>query len=244
MAVSYVKFIRCTQDQYNALITKDQDTLYFVYHPNTAEKGKLYLGNRSILGSSITDENISISDIPEIIINENISDGDVLIYNEFTEKWENKSIYTVLNIPIMTGATEHDDGIAGLVPVPKSGDQLKFLNGAGKWVNVIGTISDEDIEAFKDLKATVATVIGDDYGKSIRDISNETVEIVKEKVNNLDDLLNGDFGLVKRVQNLEDTIGDFHPVETKYLNIGGAIDYFDSSITALNDQLRWHSMEE
>ena len=86
MAVNYVKFMRGTQALYDNLATKDQDTLYFVYADASAEKGKLYLGNKLISGSSSIDGEVSISDIADIVIGENLSDGDVLVYNEATKK--------------------------------------------------------------------------------------------------------------------------------------------------------------
>ena len=42
------------------------------------------------------------------------------------------------NVTTMTGATETDNGVAGLVPRPEAGDQSKFLRGDGEWVDVIG----------------------------------------------------------------------------------------------------------
>lgn len=85
-ATKYVKFMRGTQALYNSLTTKDDDTLYFVYTTASADKGKLYLGNKLISGSSGVDGNISVSDIADVIINSNLSDGDVLVYSQTTHK--------------------------------------------------------------------------------------------------------------------------------------------------------------
>lgn len=83
MAVNYVKFMRGSQALYNSLATKDQDTLYFVYENIGDDHGKLYLGNKLISGSSSNiDGDISLNDIEDIVLNENLSDGDVLIYDE------------------------------------------------------------------------------------------------------------------------------------------------------------------
>ncbi len=85
-AVNYVKFMRGTQATYNALTEKDSNTLYFVYENAQADKGKLYLGNKLISGSSSIDGNISIADIADVAIGSGATDGDVLVYNEATQK--------------------------------------------------------------------------------------------------------------------------------------------------------------
>jgi hypothetical protein len=83
MAINYVKFMRGTQALYNSLATKDQDTLYFVYENIGDDHDKLYLGNKLISGSSSNiDGNISLSDVEDIVLDSNLSDGDVLIYDE------------------------------------------------------------------------------------------------------------------------------------------------------------------
>ena len=132
MAVNYVKFMRGTQALYNSLTTKDQDTLYFVYDAISDDHGKLYLGNKLISGSSSNPSgDISLSDIGDILFDNNLADGDFLVYDEAENKWVNKPLAQALNVPVMTGATEDTDGTSGLVPVPAAGDQLKFLRGDG-----------------------------------------------------------------------------------------------------------------
>ena len=132
MAVNYVKFMRGTQALYNSLETKNQDTLYFVYENIGDDHGKLYLGNKLISGSSSNvGGDVSINDLNDILIDNNLADGDFLVYDEAEGKWVNKPLAEVINIPVMTGATAAADGVAGLVPVPVAGDQLKFLKGDG-----------------------------------------------------------------------------------------------------------------
>lgn len=87
MAVNYVKFMRGTQTLYNSLATKDQDTLYFVHENANDDHGKLYLGNKLISGSSSNPGgNISISDIQDVLIDNNVADGDLFVYDEAEEK--------------------------------------------------------------------------------------------------------------------------------------------------------------
>lgn len=132
MATNYVKFKRGTQALYDKLLVKDSDTLYFVYETAEASKGKLYLGNKLISGSSSNIEGtISLSDISDILLSENLSDGNILVYDEVEKKWVNKTITEALSVATMIGATSTDDGESGLVPVPTKGSQGKFLRGDG-----------------------------------------------------------------------------------------------------------------
>ena len=87
MAINYVKFMRGTQALYNSLATKDQDTLYFVYEAVDSPSGKLYLGNKLILGSGLNPSGeISLGDVADILLEENITDGDLLVYDEAEQK--------------------------------------------------------------------------------------------------------------------------------------------------------------
>ena len=88
MPVNYVKFMRGSQDLYNSLQVKDQDTLYFVYNNDQANDigeptGKLYLGNRLISSSSSNvGGDITLADISDIVFDEGLADGDFLVYDE------------------------------------------------------------------------------------------------------------------------------------------------------------------
>ena len=75
----------------------------------------------------------------------------------------------------MVGATASSSGVAGLVPVPAAGDQLKFLRGDGTWATVTAELSPQDQADISELQTQVATLIGDDEDKSV-------AEIVAEKV--------------------------------------------------------------
>lgn len=49
----------------------------------------------------------------------------------------------------MVGATASTDGIAGLVPVPRAGDQNKFLSGSGTWKKIdVPTVPTFDTKVF------------------------------------------------------------------------------------------------
>lgn len=290
MAVNYVKFMRGSQELYNSLQTKDQDTLYFVYNNDQANDigepvGKLYLGNRLISGSSSSaGGTISISDIQDILLDNNLADGDFLVYDEAEDKWVNKPLAEALNVPVMRGATADAAGVSGLVPVPAAGDQLKFLRGDGTWVEVVGSLSPEDLQTIADLEEAVATLVGNDENKSVATIAREQVaellipENAQESLDTLEEIaawiqshpediaavnadildlqnrvsdledaidgINGEPGLEARVSTLETTMGTFTPVQGSYLDVGSAITYLNTSVTEINDRLRWHELSE
>ena len=197
MAINYVKFMRGTQALYDSLATKDQDTLYFVYESVGDDHGKLYLGNKLISSSSSNiDGNISLSDVEDIVLDSNLSDGDVLIYDEAEGKWVNSTLANALSVAVMTGATASEDGASGLVPVPSAGDQLKYLRGDGSWATVEAQLPAEQLNDISDLKATVATLVDTDTGKSVATIAAEKVaellipEGAKESLDTLQEIAN------------------------------------------------------
>ena len=288
--VNYVKFMRGSQTLYNSLKTKDKDTLYFVCESESSDKGKLYLGNKLISGGSDSSSSgtISLGDITDVVINAGITDGDVLVYNDTTKKWESASLADYLKGKlIMIGATATQDGASGLVPAPQIGEQGKYLRGDGTWANVEAVLSTEDQESISRLKAQVATLIDTDADKSVRAIASEelTKELIpdnaKESLDTLTEIANWiqthpddaaamnksltelrstvatvvttvngsesnpSDGLVPRVRALESTVGsNFKAVEGKYLDLGSAAAYFNTSITEINDRLRWHELGE
>ena len=173
--IHWVKFMRGTQATYNALIKKDSDTLYFVYEDASADKGRLYLGNKLISGSSSFDDGITLADISDVIINAGVSSGDILVYNEGTEKWESMPLTAALDSATMIGASASSSGLGGFVPTPEAGDQDKFLKGDGTWSEVPQGFTPEDAAAFSELQDQVSTLIGEDEDKSVSTIVVEKV---------------------------------------------------------------------
>ena len=129
MAVKYVKFVRGSSLAFENVVKKDNDTLYFITDSDTT-KGSLYLGDKLIAG------NISnLSDLQDILIEE-VSDAQLLVYDEEQGKWINKSAIDAIGL--MTGATSTTQGGAGLVPAPGIGQQNLFLRGDGTWATPEG----------------------------------------------------------------------------------------------------------
>lgn len=134
---NYVKFLRGTHAQYNALTSKDKDTLYFISDDNS-EYGVLYLGSKIIAGGGQS-ETITLDSLKDITIaSTGLEDGSLLVYDIETESWVNQPLDQVLQtvVDTMTGATDKLDGKVGLVPAPKAGEQNYFLRGDGSWAKV------------------------------------------------------------------------------------------------------------
>ena len=118
------------------------DTLYFIYeNAETSTEGKLYLGQKLIggVGEGGTSSNININDLGDIDIDgETLTDKQILVYNDTNEQWENTSLSTIIHtaVGVMQGATALINGVSGLVPVPRAGDQNKFLKGDGSWATI------------------------------------------------------------------------------------------------------------
>lgn len=135
---NYVKFLRGTSSQYNALTKKDKDTLYFISEPES-NYGALYLGSKLIAGGNGQPEAISLDNLKDVTITEaGITANSVLVYDEDLSNWVNKPLEEVLNFVVseMQGGSESADGKSGLVPTPKAGEQDYFLRGDGSWAKV------------------------------------------------------------------------------------------------------------
>lgn len=142
--IHYVKFIRSSAAAWaNLLLTPakiDDDTLYFIYEASDTTKGKLYLGQRLISGVEKGDSSsVNISDIGGIYIDdETLGNKQILVYNETNDRWENTPLSDIIGeaVFVMTGASAAADGTAGLVPQPKTGQQVNFLRGDGTWAPI------------------------------------------------------------------------------------------------------------
>lgn len=89
----YVKFVRGSKAAFDALTSKSNDTLYFIYETDNPDKGYLYIGSRLISCTDASGTPIagSLSDIEDILITE-VADKQILVYDAESGKWVNKSI--------------------------------------------------------------------------------------------------------------------------------------------------------
>jgi hypothetical protein len=109
--------MRGSKAAYDKLLTKDIDTLYFIYEEDESD-GVLYLGERMIAsGNDLSDA--SLADINDILLSEGIENNSFLAYDSTISKWVNKTLEEI--VPVFIGADEDTGGIPGLVPGPAAG---------------------------------------------------------------------------------------------------------------------------
>ena len=73
-------------------------------------------------------------------------------YDNLSEEDKNKDVFYLItdriayleDVSVMKGATAEADGATGTVPVPKAGDQNKFLRGDGTWAESSGGNSSDN----------------------------------------------------------------------------------------------------
>ena len=123
----FVKFIRGTQAAFDLLTQKDSNTLYFISEDGSTT-GSLYLGSKLISGG------VGESQLGNVVI-DNIGDKEILYFDYASNSWINGNIWDLVGE--MKGATESDNGLSGLVPTPKAGQQNLFLRGDGKWAEAV-----------------------------------------------------------------------------------------------------------
>lgn len=175
----YVKFVRGTTDAWNSVAQKDSDTLYFIVD-NGSSQGTLYLGDRIIAGEHKT---FNLSDLTDVLISNDVSTNSLLIYDEEEGKWVNRTLSDIfsLYVDVMDGASETEDGVSGLVPQPKAGEQNLFLQGDGTWADPTAALQEQisGLDAkVESLDSTIETLVGEDLGKSIRQIAQSEVQVV------------------------------------------------------------------
>ena len=124
---NYVKFVRSTSANWESLLNKDADTLYFIVDAGSVQ-GALYLGETLISGNGS-----NLGNLDNILI-DTLKDNDLLIYDKDQEAWINQSI--IKAIGYFTGVAP---GTGGLVPAPSTDilDTGKvFLRGDGVWTSI------------------------------------------------------------------------------------------------------------
>ena len=92
---NWVKFLRGTFEEYSALPTKEQDTLYFVYSKDGTECA-LYLGNRLVTGNGTIDGALNLDELVDVLI-KNVGDKNILQYSKEKEQWINVSFESIIN---------------------------------------------------------------------------------------------------------------------------------------------------
>lgn len=93
---NYVKFQRGSEQAYNNLAVKNQDTLYFVYNGSDSTTAKLYLGNKLLSGIGEGTGVTSLSALEDVLITGTPPAGSFLVYTD--GKWVNKSVSAVASM--------------------------------------------------------------------------------------------------------------------------------------------------
>lgn len=238
---SYVKFLRGTKTAFDKIITKDNDTLYFIYDSEDQTKGSLYLGDKLIGGgngsaTAVTD----INDLADVLIS-NVQDKQILAYDASTKKWVNKTPEEI-QVEVMTGATADVAGTSGLVPAPAAGAQDKFLRGDGAWA---APLSDEQLITLGKVDGLETRVgsIETKYDNLVKDAP-AALDTLKEIADWIAEDKTGTQALIQRVANIEtnvtglqDTVGDI----TKFTRYKEG----DTIVSILNDldgRMKWSDM--
>ena len=224
MAEPYVKFLRGTPTAYNNLSTKDANTLYFVAETN-ATSGLLYLGTKLISSDTGGGSGgaTSLSQLTDVFFNGELKNKSFLMYENGA--WTNKTALDIVTmiLPSFVGATSTNDGVAGLVPVPKAGDQGKFLSGDGTWVAIQGSIPQETLTTIDNLVIDVANLQND-------------VANLQDDVANLQDVVAGldSTALEGRVSFLETSVGTLEQNFTQ-INV---------TVQDIDERLTWQDMDK
>lgn len=189
----YVKFVRGTSSAWDKLKHKDPDSLYFISEKDE-DFGTLYLGEKLISGSGGEGSGAkALSELQDIKVNTAITHNSILVFDKAENKWIDKPVSLLFKdaVGIMKGATATDDGASGLVPIPKAGQENYFLRADGSWASAVGLLSEEQIEEFSNLQATVTTLVGSDTNKSVREISTDVLSNVfsQEKIESLESII-------------------------------------------------------
>ena len=184
---NYVKFLRGTPSAWDRLGAKDSDTLYFIAETGS-NKGKLYLGDKLIAdGENIT----KLSDLQDVFLTEDLPSNTILVYDINTQGWIPKTLQEVFGIVVgvMTGATETENGAAGLVPKPEAGQHNLFLRGDATWANPTAAVEievEKNKQAIEDSKtqfeATIARLEGGYTGQTIPQIATKVVDAAVAKL--------------------------------------------------------------
>ena len=247
---NYVKFLRGTPNAFAQLVNKDSDTLYFISEQN-ADRGVLYLGDKLISGGISTAT--SLSDLSDVLIGSGVSAGSLLYFNG--TRWIDKSLAEIFEIIVgnMVGATQYDNGQAGLVPAPQAGQQNLYLRGDATWANPTATIQSQ----VNTLETQVGTLVNNDTNKSVRTIAAEEVQKIvdgaPEALNTLSEIATyiiehpDSAELVTRVQNLETTVNAPNTglvskvtiVQQQVGSLEDEIQSLDYRVTNIENDLKW-----
>ena len=188
---NYVKFQRGSEQAYNNLAVKNQDTLYFVYNGSDSTTAKLYLGNRLLScvgeGTGVT----SLSALEDVLITGTPPAGSFLVYTD--GKWVNKSVSAVASMI----AAEQSLGIK------INTNQFKFEPVSGNLELVGFSEAVSGAIAFKGTDGTLSwgtPKIISDISDNLNNLNTNLESIINEKITAMNHLV------FKKVDSLDNAI--------------------------------------
>ena len=226
MDYSYVRFQRGLLTNYQALETKSEDTLYFVYDEDKGSTA-LYLGNRLIAG---TGEIIGPSNLDELndVLIKTVAYKDILQYDSGKNQWINisfanfitqiKAEFNFENLATKEDITNINSSITNIEnqlnifakaeDVEKKADKATTLAGYG----ITDAYTKEETLAKISEKITEING-GESAGEVLADL-NSYIEINNERVINIENRLNdldvGDKNTINTVDENEFNLIDKH----------------------------------
>ena len=188
---NYVKFQRGSEQAYNNLAVKNQDTLYFVYNGSDSTTAKLYLGNKLLSGIGEGTAVTSLSALEDVLITGTPPAGSFLVYTD--GKWVNKSVSAVASMI----AAEQSLGIK------INTNQFKFDVATGNLELVGFSDAASGAIAFKGTDGTLSwgtPKIISDISNNLNNLNTNLESIINEKIAAMNHLV------FKKVDSLDDAI--------------------------------------
>ena len=188
---NYVKLQRGSEQAYNNLAVKNQDTLYFVYNGSDSTTAKLYLGNKLLSGIGEGTAVTSLSALEDVLITGTPPAGSFLVYTD--GKWVNKSVSAVASMI----AAEQSLGIK------INNNQFKFDVTTGNLELVGFSDAASGAIAFKGIDGTLSwgtPKIISDISDNLNNLNTNLESIINEKIAAMNHLV------YKKVDNLDDAI--------------------------------------
>ena len=188
---NYVKFQRGSEQAYNNLAVKNQDTLYFVYNGSDSTTAKLYLGNKLLSGIGEGTGVTSLSALEDVLITGTPPAGSFLVYTD--GKWVNKSVSAVASMI----AAEQSLGIK------INTNQFKFDVATGNLELVGFSDAASGAIAFKGTDGTLSwgtPKIISDISDNLNNLNTNLESIINEKIAAMNHLV------YKKVDSLDNAI--------------------------------------
>lgn len=246
--INFVKFLRGTQEQYDNLVNKDKNTLYFIYDQNSSAEqptGKLYLDKFLISGA--TTASFALRDLTDTAIT-NLTGGEVLQFDN--GKWkpvlvssllDGQQLNTVVHTNIIKQPNESDieaiqrvfnnTSASGDIGILSDGT-VYLSDGNNSWLELIdGNVRNADISGMTTNISNLQSAVNNVYTKAQTDtkIAEQIAaqnHLSYDKVNAIEDIqihpdnFNKVF-LVPKANGTEDTNNNYD----EYMIINGALEH-------------------